>query len=71
MKQEGPLSERRAFSKETLILFVLVATAITMAAVICESAMRLSVPTAEPIVVVAAAKAIELAMLKGLLPASY
>jgi len=59
-------------------LFVLVATAITIAVVIGESAIRSGVPATEPVAVVAAAKAeagiaerIEPAMLEGVFPAPY
>src|SRR5262249_29499176 len=56
----------------------LVATAITIAVVIGESAIRSGVPATEPVAVVAAAKAeagiaerIEPAMLEGVFPAPY
>jgi hypothetical protein len=78
MEQEGPPSDRRAFSKETWILFDLIATAITTTVIIGESAVRSGVPATEPFAIVAAAKAeagiaerIEPAMLKGIFSAPH
>jgi hypothetical protein len=78
MEQEDPPVTRQAFSKETWILFVLVASAITTTVVIVESAIRSGVPATEPFAIVAAAKAeagiaerIEPAMLKGVFSAPH
>src|SRR5215475_7239123 len=59
-------------------MFVLVTTAVTIAVVIGESAIRSGIPATEPFAIVAGAKAeagmaerIEPAMIKGVFPAPY